>query len=337
MVDGGEPIGRTAGTDAYAGAAFRKAPGRGISERSPPGPVRRPYDERMDPFVSVEWLRAHRAEVVLVDIRWYIDGRPGRPAYEAGHIPGAVFVDLDAVLSGPHSDGDSTGRHPLPTPERFAAGLAAVGIGDGDTVIAYDDAGGVIAARLVWMLRAIGHDAALLDGGLTAWPVEDLHSGSPRPRPVATFTPVPWPAERLASIDEVTHLSAALTGDASPKDGASQAGRTEVLIDARDRGRFAGGPDPVDPRSGHIPGARNVPTREHLDAAGLVASPEQLRETFAAAGIEAGTLVISSCGSGVTACHNLLALEHAGLGEQRLYVGSFSEWSRDPGKPVETS
>jgi len=271
----------------------------------------------MDPFVSIDWLKQHRAEVVLVDIRWYLDGRPARPAYEAGHIPGAVFVDLDQVLSAPHDD-DALGRHPLPSPERFASGLAALGIGDDDAVVAYDDAGGVIAARLVWMLRATGHDAALLDGGLGAWPAEDLHIDSPRPRPQATFTAKPWPQERLATIDEVATTNA-------------------VLIDARDRARFAGGPDPVDPRSGHIPGAKNVPTREHLDSAGKIGSPEALLETFAAAGIGPGTQVISYCGSGVTACHNLLALERAGLGPAQLFPGSWSQWSRDPDRPVETS
>jgi thiosulfate/3-mercaptopyruvate sulfurtransferase len=176
----------------------------------------------------------------------------------------------------------------------------------------------VIAARLVWMLRAIGHDAALLDGGLSSWPAGQLHTDSPRPRPPATFTAQPWPAKLLASIDEV-------------------AATRDVLIDARDRGRFAGGADPVDPRSGHIPGAKNVPTREHLNSRGQIASPEQLRKTFAAAGIEPGTPVISYCGSGVTACHNLLALEHAGLGPARLFPGSWSQWSRDPNRPIETS
>lgn len=268
------------------------------------------------PFVEVDWLREHRAEVVVVDIRWYLDGRPGRPSYEAGHIPGAVYVDMEQVLAAPHDD-DRQGRHPLPSPERFAGGLAQLGIGDGDTVIAYDDGGGVIAARLVWLLRAIGHEAALLDGGLAAWPAEDLHPDSPRPRPPAHFTPVPWPRERLATIDEV-----ATTQD--------------VLIDARDTARFAGGPDPVDPRSGHIPGARNVPTREHLDPAGLIADAPRLRERFAQSGIGPGTAVISYCGSGVTACHNLLALERAGLGPARLFPGSWSQWSRDPERPIAT-
>jgi thiosulfate/3-mercaptopyruvate sulfurtransferase len=273
----------------------------------------------IEPFVGVAWLREPRDEVVLADVRFYLDGRSGRAAYEAGHIPGAVFVEMETVLSEPHED-DSRGRHPLPTPERFAEGLGALGIGDKDTVIAYDDAGGVIAARLVWMLRAIGHDAALLDGGLAAWPTADLHPDYPRPRPPATFTAVPWPSQRLAGIDEVAATDA-------------------VLIDARDRGRFAGGvggTDSIDPRSGHIPGARNVPTREHLDAEARIASPEQLRATFAQAGIEPGTDVVSYCGSGVTACHNLLALERAGLGPGRLYPGSWSEWSRDSARPVAT-
>jgi thiosulfate/3-mercaptopyruvate sulfurtransferase len=268
------------------------------------------------PFVDADWLRAHRSEVVLADVRWYMDGRSGLAAYEAGHIPGAVYVDLDTVLSEPHTD-DSRGRHPVPSPERFATGLAELGIGDHDTVIAYDDAGGVIAARLVWLLRTIGHEAALLDGGLAAWPADDLHPDHPRPRPRASFTPVPWPPERFAGIDEV-------------------AATDERLIDARDRARFAGGPDPVDPRSGHIPGARSVPTREHLDNDARIASPAQLRATFAQAGIAPGTRVISYCGSGVTACHNLLALEHAGLGPGRLYSGSWSEWSRDPNRPIAT-
>jgi thiosulfate/3-mercaptopyruvate sulfurtransferase len=279
-------------------------------------PAARSIERVIAPFVDTAWLTEHRDEVVLADVRFYLDGRSGRAAYEAGHIPGAVFVELETVLSEPHAD-DTRGRHPLASPEHFAGGLGELGIGDGDTVIAYDDAGGVIAARLVWMLRAIGHEAALLDGGIAAWPAEDLHPDYPRPRPPAQFTPVAWPSDRLAQIDELA---------ATP----------DVLIDARDRGRFGGVPDPVDPRSGHIPGARNVPTREHLDADGCINRPEQLRESFAEAGIDYGTRVISYCGSGVTACHNLLALELAGLGPARLYPGSWSEWSRDPQRPIET-
>jgi len=273
----------------------------------------------MDTFVDTEWLADRRADVVLADVRWYLDGRSGRAAYEAGHIPGAVFVDLEEVLSGPPSD--TEGRHPLPAPERFAAGLSELGIGDSDTVIAYDDAGGVIAARLIWMLRVTGHDAALLNGGLQAWSGE-LEQGPPPPRPLATFTPAPWPPERLASIDEVERVSGLTKGP--------------LLIDGRDRERFAGGPDPFDPRSGHIPGAISVPTREHLGPDGRVASASELRERFAAAGIGQDSTVISYCGSGITACHNLLVMNHAGLGPGRLYPGSWSQWSRDPSRPIET-
>jgi thiosulfate/3-mercaptopyruvate sulfurtransferase len=242
---------------------------------------------------------------VVADVRWYLDGRSGLAAYDGGHIPGAVFIDLDAWLAAHGSP--EAGRHPLPDPEVFARGMAQAGIGDDDTVIAYDDAGGTIAARLVWMLRAIGHEAALLDGGLAAWGGA-LETDRVRRAP-ATFTPREWPADRLAGIDDA----------ADP---------ANVVIDGRQRDRYLGaGPDPVDPRPGHIPGARSVPTREHLDATGRFLPAEQLRERFAAAGVTDGGEVVSYCGSGVTACHNLLALEHAGLGEGRLYPGSWSQWS----------
>ena len=272
------------------------------------------------PFVDLDWLSAHANEAALVDIRWYLDGRPGLPSYERAHIPGAVYLEFDEVLSEPH-ESNSGGRHPLPTPERFAGGLAAAGIGDEDPVVAYDDTGGVIAARLVWLLRAIGHPAAVLDGGLGAWPPEALVAGPSPARAPRRFTPTPWPADRFADID-----------------AAAQAGRAGdvVLIDARDRKRFAGGPDPIDPRSGHIPGARSVPAREHVAADGRIRSADELRRAFAVVGIRPGTPVVSYCGSGVTACYNLLALERAGLGPGRLFPGSWSQWSRDPDRPVET-
>ncbi len=249
---------------------------------------------------------------VLADVRHYLDGRSGRAAYEGGHLPGAVFVDMDAMLASPPSPQE--GRHPLPDPQTFAAGLSELGIGDDDTVVAYDDAGGVMAARLVWMLRALGHDAALLDGGLLAsdGPLETVAS----PRPPARFTPRPWPAERLATIDDA----------ADP---------ANVVIDARQRERFRGDEEPLDPRAGHIPGARSVPARENVDASGRFVGVEQLRATLAEAGVVEGAPVVSYCGSGVTACHNLLAIEHAGLGEGRLYPGSWSQWSHTP-RPAAT-
>jgi thiosulfate/3-mercaptopyruvate sulfurtransferase len=243
--------------------------------------------------------------VLLADVRWYLDGRSGRAAYESGHLPGAVFVDLDASLAAHASPG--AGRHPLPDPATFAQGMAAAGIGDESTVVAYDDQGGVIAARLVWLLRVLGHDAALLDGGLGAWPGELETGGVSAAR--ATFTARPWPAERLASIDD------AAAGGA-------------LVLDARQRERYEGlAPDPVDPRPGHIPGARSLPTREHLEPDGRLMDPGALRERFSAVGAMPGQEVIAYCGSGVTACHTLLALEHAGLGPGRLYAGSWSQWA----------
>lgn len=267
----------------------------------------------LPPIVDAAWLTAHRDEVVVADVRFYLDGRSSRAAYDAGHVPGAVYVDLERWLSGPASPAD--GRHPLPSPETFAEGMSSCGIGDHTTVVAYDDAGGVIAARLVWMLRALGRDAALLDGGLSAWdgPVQTDEA----PVPVATFTPRPWPAVRLASAD-----------DAANGDG--------VTIDARQRERFAGAPDGIDPRAGHIPGARSLPCREHLDAEGRLLPVVALRERLAAVGIDGVTPVISYCGSGVTACHNLLVIEHAGRGLGRLYPGSWSQWSHDSSRPVAT-
>ena len=150
------------------------------------------------PVVDVAWLREHGDGVVLADVRWYLDGRSGRDAYDGGHLPGAVFVDLDRWLAGAGTPAD--GRHPLPAPEHFARGMAELGIGERDTVVAYDDAGGVMAARLVWLLRATGHEAALLDGGIDAWE-GPLETEAPRRSP-AEFTPVAWPAERLASPDD---------------------------------------------------------------------------------------------------------------------------------------
>src|SRR3954469_3466924 len=150
------------------------------------------------PIVDADWLADRRDAGVVADVRWYLDDRDGRAAYDAGHIPGAVFVDLDADLAGPGSPAE--GRHPLPAPEEFAAAMGRLGIGDDDTVVAYDDQGGVMAARLVWMLRATGHDAALLDGGIAAYdgPLET----PPPDREPKRFTARPWPADRVASIDD---------------------------------------------------------------------------------------------------------------------------------------
>ncbi|MBI3686023.1 MAG: sulfurtransferase [Actinobacteria bacterium] len=279
------------------------------------------------PVVDLAWWRQRRSDIVLADVRWYLDGRRGQDAYDAGHLPGAVFVDLDRWLAGPASP--AAGRHPLPDPDVFAAGMSRLGIGDDDPVLAYDDAGGVIAARLVWMLRATGHDAALLDGGIDAYDGPLDQTSAPRgraprgraPRGRATFTARPWPTDRLADI----------ANDATATDPAT------VLLDARDGDRYRGEHEPVDPRAGHIPGARNLPCRENLDADGRFLPVGVLRRRFEEVGVRDGVPVVSYCGSGVTACHNLLALEYAGLGHGRLYPGSWSQYSRDLTRPVETA
>ena len=258
----------------------------------------------IEPVVSAEWVRDHHDRVILADVRSYLDGRRGADAYARGHLPGAVFVDLDADLAAPPSPAE--GRHPLPDPARFAERMSALGVGDGDTVIAYDDAGGVMAARLVWMLRALGEQAALLDGGLDAYGDERETAVPQRPR--ASFTPRPWPAARLAGLADATSGGF-------------------VVLDARQPERFRGEAEPIDPRAGHIPGARNVSCRENVDATGRFLPAGELRARFEAAGVTDGATVVSYCGSGVTACHNLLALERAGFAPGRLYPGSWSQYS----------
>jgi thiosulfate/3-mercaptopyruvate sulfurtransferase len=268
------------------------------------------------PVVDRPWLAGR--DVVLADVRWYLDGRSGRAAYDAGHLPGAVFVDVDRDLAAPHGPGPSTaGRHPLPDPAAFATAMGALGIGDDDVVVAYDDGGGVIAARLVWMLRATGRPAALLDGGLRP---DDELSTEPTRRPPAAFSPRPWPAGRIAGLEDAVD-------------------RRNLVLDARNRDRYRGEIEPVDPRPGHIPGSQNLPARENLSADGFVLPVAELRARFAAVGLagpDAGARMVSSCGSGVTACHTLLLLEHAGLGEGRLYPGSWSAYSSDPDLPAAT-
>ncbi len=267
----------------------------------------------ISPIVSAEWLERNRDNVVLADVRWYLDGRSGHAAYEDGHLPGAVFVDLDRWLAAEPSR--EAGRHPFPSPQQFANGMAECGISSADTVVGYDDAGGVIAARLVWLLRVIGVEATLLDGGLNAYwgPLERGAMTVPR----AAFTPRPWPTSRLATLHDVGTAGA-------------------VVIDARPRERYRGDSETVDARAGHIPGAINIPCREHLDAEGLLRPIDEIRESFRRSGIEAGSDVISYCGSGVTACHNLLLLDYTGVGVGKLYPGSWSQYSADESLPIAT-
>lgn len=276
---------------------------------------------------EVAALREAGLHVVVADVRWYLDGRDGRAAYETGHLPGAVFVDLDAHLAR-HDRPATEGRHPFPTPHDFAASMTLLGIGDDTVVIGYDDTGGMTAGRLVVMLRMLGRDAAVLDGGLAAWtgpletgpgtPTADEDTAVPES---PTFTAQPWPHDRLASVDEVVRAP----GDAG------------VSIDARSAERFSGQVTQIDPRPGHIPGGRNAPWDAVLDTSTRrFLPPGELAEHYAGLGIAPDTDVIASCGSGVSACMNILAMERAGLPPARLYVASFSGWSADPSHPVVT-
>ena len=265
--------------------------------------------------VDGAWLQANLERIVVADVRWYLDGRSGRVAYEAGHIPGAVFLDLDEGLSGPPSV--SGGRHPLPDPEIFAAALGAAGIGDGTPVVAYDDVSGMVAGRLWWMLRSLGEPVAVLDGGLAAWPGH-LSVEYPAVAPVY-FTPRRWPADAFASIAEVDELR---------RDPGT------VLLDARSPERYRGEPNAIDPRFGHIPGAVSAPCAANLAPDGTLRGPEDLREMYAVAGVDDETEVVAYCGSGVSANLDLLALDVAGLGPGRLFVGSWSAWGADGDRPV---
>ncbi|MET0132429.1 MAG: sulfurtransferase, partial [Kibdelosporangium sp.] len=232
----------------------------------------------LEPVVNVPWLRAQRDEVVLVDVRWYLDGRSGRDAYLAGHIPGAIWADLDTALSAPPST--EGGRHPVPAPDAFADALGNLGITNDATVVAYDDNGGAYAARLVWLLRVLGQSAALLDGGLQAWQggLEQGHAELPPvPRDV-----VAWPENVFRTADEIE--------------------KAAILLDARAPERYSGESVlPSDVRSGHIPGAVNAYWGRNLDEDNTFAAPEQLRAHYGALGVTSGSDVTVYCGSGVTA------------------------------------
>ncbi len=268
-------------------------------------------------LVDADWLASH-PEVVLVDLRWYLDGRSGRDAFVNRHLPGAIFIDLAVALS---AAGPAThGRHPLPTPEAFSATLAANGIGAHTQVVAYDDSGGGTAGRFVIMLRSIGRRAALLDGGIKSW-AGPFETGPGLPStPVAAVTPIPWPTSFIATNEG---LDTAL----------EQPG--VVLVDARAVERFRGEDEPIDRVAGHIPGAVNLPVSDVIDPdTGRYRTPDQLRSRFASRGIDEATSVIASCGSGVSACADLVALELAGFGPGRLFVPSWSGWSADHSRPV---
>ena len=275
----------------------------------------------MKPLISTAELEARlgRADVRVVDARWYIDpAQQGSEAYRAGHIPAAVFLDLDRDLSAPGGRrGGPIGRHPWPAPARVAEVMSRIGVSAGVTVVAYDDMAGGIAARVWYLLRAFGHeDVAVLDGGLAKWVAE----GRALTRELPDIAPGSFEArEQPGWVVAVGEAAAA-----------------ELLLDARAPERYRGDAEPIDLRAGHIPRAVNAPFSDNLTAAEVPVfrSAEELRERYASLGADQ-TEPIVYCGSGVTACHDLLALELAGL-RGRLYAGSWSEWSSDPARPIET-
>ncbi|MHB8718485.1 MAG: sulfurtransferase [Candidatus Dormibacteria bacterium] len=258
------------------------------------------------------------APPVVLDVRWALGGPPGREEYARGHIPGAVFVDLDSQLAGP--PGGGRGRHPLPDVDHFQRAMRAAGVSQARGVVVYDAGPALSAARAWWLLRHFGHGrVAVLDGGLPAW----LEAGGG----LATAVPEPPGGDFVARaggmpvVDPTEVLDIASTG---------------VLIDARAPERYRGEVEPVDPVAGHIPGARSLPTVGNVGKDGRFLDAAALRSRFGAIGVLPGVAVAAYCGSGVTAAHTVLALEFAGIQGAALYPGSWSEWISDPAHPVAT-
>jgi thiosulfate/3-mercaptopyruvate sulfurtransferase len=257
------------------------------------------------PIVSPEWLHEHIDDPKLrvIDFRWSLKGGSGREAYHRGHIPGAVFVELDAVTGK-----EGGGRHPLPASEQLEREMRKAGVSRGTTVVVYDDAGGSVASRLWFLLRWFGHESqAVLDGGIQAWggPLETAVPANPP----GTFRARPPDQSKILDFDDVRKLTGA------------------VLLDARLGERYRGEVEPIDPKAGHIPGAVSAPWQENLGRDGRFKSPDELRRRFADLGVEGDTGAVAYCGSGVNATHDLLAMEIAGLKNGRLYAGSWSDWS----------
>ncbi|MGW4467014.1 sulfurtransferase [Micromonospora sp. NPDC004704] len=261
---------------------------------------------------------AATAAPTVLDVRWRLAGPPGRDDYVAGHLPGAVFVDLDADLCGaPGPDG----RHPLPDPAALQRVLRAAGILTNHPVVVYDAGDGLAAARAWWTLRWAGHTRVrVLDGGYPAW----VTAG----HPVTTEVPTPAPGDVTVRPGSLPVLDAEAAAALAAGDG--------VLLDVRAAPRYRGDTEPIDPVAGHVPGAVNLPTTEHVDPDGRLRAAAALRTRFAEAGVEPGVRVGAYCGSGVTAAHTVFALHLAGHEDAGLYVGSWSHWLTDPDRPVAT-
>lgn len=267
-------------------------------------------------LIDVATLAAHLNDPswAVLDCRFDLaDKSAGRRAYASGHLPGAVYADLEQDLSGPVTA--QSGRHPLPELKPLVQRLGEWGIDARTQVVVYDASGGGIAARGWWLLRWLGHEAvALLDGGLPAWE----RAGYPLTAAVRTSRPRAFTERRCEGAVSVDEL---------------QQDRDSLLVDARSAGRYRGEEEPIDPVAGHIPGAINAPFEANLDGEGRFLPVADLKERFAALlGDRDPASVIHYCGSGVTACHNLLAMEHVGFRGSRLYVGSWSEWISDPSR-----
>lgn len=270
--------------------------------------------------VQLAALMSGPEQPIVVDVRWSLTGPPGRGDYQKGHLPGAVFLDVDTDLAGPAGSG---GRHPLPEPAALQASLRAAGIHPWSRVVAYDAADGSVAARLWWLLRWSGHGAvAVLDGGIAAWRAAGL--------PVTSQVPHPTPGTITVRPGRMPVLDA---------EQAAALARKGVLLDARAGPRYRGEHEPVDPRPGHIPGAISAPVNELTDTHGRWLSPAQLRECARRWGVDAGE-VGAYCGSGINACAVVLGLERAGITTAErpaaLYAGSWSHWCTDYRRPVVT-
>ncbi|WP_019853520.1 sulfurtransferase [Actinopolyspora mortivallis] len=278
----------------------------------------------MTPLITTSELAEFLVEEprpTLLDVRWNLLGPPGREEYERGHLPGAVFVDLDSELA---SAPDERGRHPLPDPAGLQEVLRAAGVDSDRGVVVYDAGDGSVAARAWWLLRWSGHrEVFLLDGGFAAWTEEG--------RPTTTRTPRPAEGNIVVRPGRMPTLDA---------DRAQRLAREGVLLDARAGQRYRGESEPVDPRAGHVPGALNAPAAEHVATDGRWLRPEELATRFTRLGVSEARSVGAYCGSGVNACSVVLALEHAGLTSPQapaaLYPGSWSEWSNDPDRPAAT-
>ena len=273
------------------------------------------------PLVSTAQLRALLASggtPLVVDCGFDLaDPAAGERAFEQGHLPGAIYAHLDRELAGAKTG--RNGRHPLPARADWAATLARLGVTPARAVVLYDAQGGMYAARAWWMLRWAGHRAAsVLDGGLQAWKADGGALETGAVAPLAAPAPYPLGESLVAAVD----------ADALQK----SLGRV-TLLDARAGERYRGEVEPLDKRAGHIPGARSRFFKDNLDAQGRFKPAAELRAAFAAFGASPAQ-VVHQCGSGVTACHNLLAMEAAGLSGSALYPGSWSEWSSDPARPV---